>query len=243
MKIALAQLALRKGEVEFNVQQHRNAIKVAHLKGAEAIFFSELSLTSYEPELAKELEIAENDERVQQLATDSRELQLMIGVGVPSPTALNPTISMLIFKPDGQLLNYAKRYVHEDELPFFSEGQKQLWIEFKDEVIVPAICYESLLDQHAEESLGKGGTVYLASVAKPQAGVDKALKHYPRVAMKYQVPVLMVNAVGPSDNFVCVGQTAVWNRRGKLVQMLDRDQQQLLLFDTSSERTEVLALS
>ena len=55
MKICIAQTAPIKGNVSANIEAHLNFIELALTLNAEAIFFPELSLTSYEPKLAKEL--------------------------------------------------------------------------------------------------------------------------------------------------------------------------------------------
>ena len=58
-----------------------------------------------------------------------------------------------------------------------------------------------------------GANIYLASVAKSARGVDKAFSHYPAVAQRYAMTVLMANCVGPCGDFVAVGQSAMWNNR------------------------------
>ena len=65
MKIALAQTKPVKGDVSANIQTHINFIELAIKAGASAIFFPELSLTGYEPELAKELKMEVSDSRLE----------------------------------------------------------------------------------------------------------------------------------------------------------------------------------
>ena len=55
MKIAAAQIRPKKGDIEANILKHVDIIKLAATLKAEALFFPELSLTSYEPELAEAL--------------------------------------------------------------------------------------------------------------------------------------------------------------------------------------------
>jgi predicted amidohydrolase len=49
------------------------------------------------------------------------------------------------------------------------------------------------------------------------------------------MPVLMANCVGFCDNFLSVGQSAVWTKDGKLVGQLDDKTQGILIFDTETE--------
>ena len=53
MKICVAQTRPIKGNIEANIENHINLLKLAISNEAEAVFFPELSLTGYEPELAK----------------------------------------------------------------------------------------------------------------------------------------------------------------------------------------------
>jgi predicted amidohydrolase len=76
-----------------------------------------------------------------------------------------------------------------------------------------------------------GATVYLACVAKPEQGVVFAHSYFPEVAKKFGLPVIMCNAVGPSDNFLSFGQSAAWDEQGNLLAMLDDSQEALLMID------------
>ncbi len=82
--------------------------------------------------------------------------------------------------------------------------------------IVPAICYESLQTEHSENAKEIGAEIYVASVAKSQNGINKAMTHYPAVAKKFSMPVLMANCVGFCDNFESVGQSSVLTKQGNL---------------------------
>ena len=55
MKICVAQIRPVKGNMATNIENHKRLIGLATSLNANAIFFPELSITSYEPELAKDL--------------------------------------------------------------------------------------------------------------------------------------------------------------------------------------------
>lgn len=120
-------------------------------------------------------------------------------------------------------------------MPYFEGGDKQLILSLADNKIAPAICYESLQENHVENAHKLGANIYLASVAKPEAGVAKAVKHYQEIAKKYAIPVLMSNCVGYTDNFLSVGQSAVWTKQGKLIAQLADESEGILIFDTETE--------
>tara|TARA_R110002111_G_scaffold2164_1_gene14182 strand:+ start:115 stop:372 length:258 start_codon:yes stop_codon:yes gene_type:complete len=80
-----------------------------------------------------------------------------------------------------------------------------------------------------------GAEVYLASVAKSQAGMEKANTDYPKIANKYSMPVLMVNCIGFCNNSLSAGQTSVWDANGILIGQLDSQIEGLLIYDTVSK--------
>lgn len=235
MKICIAQTEPIKGNVAANIEAHKRFIELALTLHAEAIFFPELSLTGYEPELAKKLATNQNDKRLDIFQETSDNNNIIIGLGLPIATESQIRISMIIFEPNQQRQTYSKQQLHSDEFPYFEQGVGQVIIKANDTHIAPAICYESLQPAHAENAFKLGADVYLASVAKPENGVEKAFKHYPAVAKQYVMPVLMSNCVGFCDNFLSVGKSAVWTKEGELVGQLDDKTEGILIFDTETE--------
>jgi predicted amidohydrolase len=235
MKLSIAQLKPVKGNISANIEKHRKLINLAVSLDAAAIFFPELSLTSYEPELAKELATNLDDRRLTLFQETSDRHTITIGVGLPTKSPAGIRISMLIFQPNQVRQTYSKQQLHSDELPYFVAGNGQLLVTVDAMSIAPAICYESLQPDHSDHACKLGAQIYLASVAKSQNGVDKAMIHYPEVAKKYAMPVLMSNSVGFCDNFMSAGQSSVWTKRGLLVDQLDQDAEGILVFDTENE--------
>jgi predicted amidohydrolase len=61
MKISIAQTKPIKGDILANIDNHKVLIKIASSFKTDAVFFPELSLTGYEPELEKELATNKDD--------------------------------------------------------------------------------------------------------------------------------------------------------------------------------------
>jgi len=235
MKICIAQTKPIKGNVSANIEAHKRFIELALTLNAEAIFFPELSLTGYEPELAKKLATNQNDNRLDIFQETSDKNKIIIGLGLPTATESKIRISMIIFEPNKPRQTYSKQQLHSDEFSYFENGVGQVIIETNNKNIAPAICYESLQLTHIENAIKLGADVYLASVAKPTNGIEKAYDYYPRVAKQYSIPVLMANCVGFCDNFLSVGKSAVWTKEGALVGQLDDKSEGILIFDTEKE--------
>ena len=239
MKIAIAQTKPTKGDIQSNIKSHLKFIRLASSNNANCIFFPELSLTGYEPELASNLAITIHDERLLKFQEICDLKKITIGLGAPTLTQTGIQISMLIFQPEQAMQTYSKQQLHVDEFPYFKCGDRQLILSVETDIIAPAICFESLQPEHAKIASELGAQIYVASVAKPQSGIDKAMLHYPLIASKYSMPVLMSNYVGSSDNFVNVGSSAVWDKQGNLLAKLDDVNEGLLIFDTVTSETTI----
>lgn len=236
MKISVAQTRSIKGDIPANIDKHKKLIDIAVFHQADCIFFPELSLMGYEPGLAKSLATTPNDKTFDDFQELSDFNRITIGIGMPTKINSDIEISMIIFQPNKPRLTYSKQQIHADECLYFVNGKKQIILTVDNKKIAPAICYESLQTEHSENSIKLGAEIYLTSVAKSKNGFDKAMAHYPAVAKKFGIPVLMSNCVGHCDNFESVGKSSVWNKQGNLVGQLDDNNEGILIFDTETEQ-------
>jgi len=234
MKIGIAQTRPVKGNIPENIDKHKRFVQLALSLRAEAIFFPELSLTGYEPGLAKDLAINKDDSRLDVFQQLSDANKITIGLGIPTRTDTGIRISMLIFQPGKSRQTYSKQQLHADEFSHFENGDRQVMVKVGNKKIAPAICFESLQPEHAERAFSRGAEVYITSVAKSESGVSKASEYYPEVAKKHSMPVLMSNCIGPCDNFVSMGGSAVWTGKGHLAAQLDERTEGVLVFDTET---------
>lgn len=232
MKICIAQTHSLKGNIEKNIESHIAIIQQAIDFQADLIVFPELSITNYEPELAKKLACDADNSIFDCFEDLSTKKNITIGVGMPTNNEDGINISLLIFQLNQKRITYSKQLLHEDELPFFKCGNRQVYVTIKNKKIAFGICYETLQEEHFRNAHKDGADIYIASVAKPQGGIDKANAYFPMVAKAFETPILMANAVGYCDNFLSVGQSAVWNEKGELIGQLDPQNQGFLIFDT-----------
>lgn len=235
MKIAVAQIRPIKGDIPSNIEKHQQLIRLAISHKVDALFFPELSITSYEPKLAQALASHQSDKAFDSFQEISYNNNITIGVGMPKKTSAGIKISMFIFQPNQPRKAYSKQQLHSDELSYFIKGEKQIIITIDDIRIAPAICYESLLLSHFESAVQLGAEIYVASVAKSQNGINKAMTHYSAMAKKCSMSVFMSNCVGFCDNFESVGQSAVWTKQGNLAGQLNSTDEGILIFDTKTE--------
>lgn len=233
MKICVVQARSERGDIEGNVVRHQELIDLAVSTGANTIIFPELSLTGYEPTLAKALATTPGDTRLDgfQKVTDAK--QVTIGVGLPIKHDAGICIGMVLFRPQCPRASYLKQYIHHDEEPFFVAGTSSDGLLGNG--IALAICYELSVSEHAEAAFQNGATIYVASAVKSVNGIDKATKRLSEIASRYSMTVLLANAVGQADGEQCGGKTAILDRHGRLAAQLDDSHEGILIFDTDTQ--------
>ena len=235
MKICVAQTKPVTGDLQWNIENHKNFVERAISHHADTIIFPELSLTGYEPTLAQALAIHPNDPRLDDFQTMANAEQITIGVGVPTLNQPRPYISLALFQPDQPRQTYSKQYLHSDEAAFFVGGQPTTGLIGDKNQVALAICYELSVPKHAADAYHNGAEIYVASVAKSVRGVDNASRRLAEIARQYGMTVFMANAIGLADGGVCAGQTAVWHKDGHLLAQLDDTSEGILFFDTETQ--------
>lgn len=233
MRIAAVQLRPSPGDIEANLLRHLSFMELAKSQGARLVCFPELSLTGYDARRAADWATTPEDARFGPLQEAATRLSLSVAVGVPLRGSSGIQVGMLIFQPLEPRIVYAKRILHSDELPWFVPGKSQAMLEIDDQVVVPAICYESLQEDHARQAAALGADIYLASVAKSAHGIARAHEHYPAMAQRYGFSVLMANCTGPCDEFIAVGQSAAWDSQGTKQDGLEDDREGMVLLDST----------
>ncbi len=242
MIVALAQVQSIPGDVRGNKEKHLAFCRRAVEHGVGLIVFPEMSLTSYSTECAELWAIDLKSAAFSEFQDFANQYNVQIAIGAPVRTDQGLHIGMPIFSPNQTLACYYKHYLHEDELPYFSAGEKSnQWLS-EAEKIAPAICYESSVDEHLQAAAERGAQLYLASVVKFPHHIPIAYERLPRKARQYQMAVAMVNGVGRCEGGECAGSSAVWSTKGELLAQLDDKSEGVLYFDLESRyaRTELL---
>lgn len=235
MKLCVAQTKPIKGNIAANIVEHKKLIDLAVTNKAGIIIFPELSLTGYEPELAKDLVTSTDDTRLEDFQNISDAKQIVIGVGLPTKSNKGICISMILFQPHQVRQTYSKKYLHVDEEPFFVSGESAVDLKVNRTKISLAICYELSIPEHSEHAFRRGAEIYIASVAKSANGVKKALRSLSEIARNYSMTVVMSNCVGSCDNFESSGTSSVWNNKGALLDQLDDTREGILMMDTITQ--------
>lgn len=235
MNICVAQTRPVTGDIQHNIEAHKKLIQLAASNGADTIIFPELSITGYEPQLAKDVATTPDDSRFDDFQRLSDANQITIGIGVPTTAGAGICISMILFQPYKERQVYSKKYLHADEELFFISGQSTVGLTGNKSNAALAICYELSVPEHAANAAESGAQIYIASVAKSVSGVDKAVQRLSEIANTYSMTVLMSNCIGECNGMKCGGKTSVWNNKGELIGQLDDASEGILIFDMDTE--------
>lgn len=234
MKICLAQTKPITGDIQRNINRHTDLIEQSATNGANIIIFPELSLTGYEPTLAKDLATQPDDTRLDIFQTLANDLNLTIGIGIPLQQLTGINIGLLLFHAQKPKQIYAKHYLHADEEPYFISGQNETHTLNHHPKVALAICYEISIPDHVEKASQTSAKIYIASVAKFANGIKSAQERLSKIAQQYGMVTCMSNCIGLSDGGECAGQSAVWDTTGKQIAHLNDHQEGLLIFDSET---------
>jgi predicted amidohydrolase len=244
MKICIAQTNPHKGNISKNIEVHKQFIQTATELHADIIVFPELSLTGYEPGLAKELATTQSDERLDVFQNLSDNNTIIIACGIPTKIGNDVFISMIIFQPNKERLTYSKQHLYPSEIGIFSTGNTPLIIDFDNEnIIAPAICYELSNSEHSQNAKLNNANIYIASVLNSVNGVEEDINKLSNIAKKYNMTVFMANYIGNSGGYICAGKSSVWDENGKLIDQLDSHTEGILLYDTKTKLTKKIKIN
>ena len=238
MRICIGQTNPRKGDIEKNIEQHIKLLDIAIHRNADIVIFPELSLTGYEPELAKDLATTQADKRLDVFQNISDINEVVIGVGLPTRENDNIFISMIVFQPKKERLTYSKQYLYPTEVGYFTPGKQQIYLNICDNIVAPAICYELSNPEHSEAAYKNKANIYIASVLNSVGGVDGDIKKLSAIANKYKMTVFMANFIGQSGGYQCAGKSSIWDTTGNLIGQLDSETEGVLIYDTETKEIE-----
>lgn len=139
---AIAQVSVAAGDIQANVHKHLRFMRQAATHGVQMLLFPELSLTGYEPALARELAIDPSDIRIQSLRdfASANEMLTVVGAPVHGSSRADIQIAALILGADGQTSVYTKQHLHPGEEQVFTAGTGGAILGVDAQQIALAVC-------------------------------------------------------------------------------------------------------
>jgi 5-aminopentanamidase len=220
MRLLLAQLAPRPGDVAANVERIRDAVAAAP---SDLAIFPELFLSGYRiGDRIHRLALREGDAPSAALRAIARESRASLIVGAPfasSERAGEVQNVALAIRPDGEIHTQVKRY-----LPTFGPFEEGAHFTASDEsrpVPIAArslglqICYDTFFPEVSRALALRGAELLIVISASPVTSGAAFARLLPARAIENGFPVVYVNRVGVEDGVIFAGGSGAWDARGE----------------------------
>ncbi|WP_024647126.1 carbon-nitrogen hydrolase family protein [Pseudomonas syringae] len=220
--LAAAQFCSLRGNFQRNLAGHLAFMQRAADLGVDYLLFPELSLTGYEPDLARELAMTSNDARLQPIRALAMQLRLITTVGVPLKGSDDSVqIGALTFTAEGEVIAYAKQYLHPGEDAVFSPGSKDCYLPLDQHRVGLCVCADFSRPEHAQRISDGGAWLYAASVLISPGGYEHDAELLSGHARRHSLPVLMANHGAPTGGWESAGCSGMWDEAGRRVGGMD----------------------
>jgi predicted amidohydrolase len=222
MRLLLAQLAPRPGDVAGNVERIRAAVAAAP---SDLAVFPELFLSGYRVgDRIHRLALREGDAPTAALRAIARESRATIVVGAPVVSTERQgevQNAAIVVRPDGEVHTQVKRYL--PNFGPFEEGAHYTATDESRPIPVAArsigleICYDAFFPE-VSRALALAGAELLGVIsASPVTSGPLFARLLPARAIENGFPVVFVNRVGVEDGMVFGGGTGAWDSRGESI--------------------------
>ncbi|WP_268796499.1 carbon-nitrogen hydrolase family protein [Pseudomonas huanghezhanensis] len=238
-RFAVAQIVVEPGDLQANVLKHLCFMRQAARRGVSFLLFPELSLTGYEPELARELAIDANDVRLQPLSDLAAQHAMLTVVGVPLRDVtrvdidgqIQPDIliAALTLGPQGHAEVYTKQYLHPGEERVFSVGNGGTPLIASERRISLAVCADFTHEAHVRRASLAAADVYAVSALISKNGYATDTAMLAGYALKYRMLVMMANYGGQTGGWQSAGRSAVWAQDGRQLAAVEGEGDCLLI--------------
>jgi predicted amidohydrolase len=216
--IAAAQSASTRGDIAANVAEHSRFVVAAGDLGVQLLVFPELSLTGYEPAIARTRTLAPGDARLNPLRELAARFRMAVVAGAPMASADDRCrLAAFAFLPDGSVSTYTKQHLHPGEEVFFEPGSGSDLLHVGGETVALAICADANHPEHAAGAASRGATVYAAGVLITEKGYAADARLFERYAAQHGMTVLMANHAAPTGGWTPAGKSAIWRPGGQRV--------------------------
>jgi len=246
MRISLAQLDPRLGDIDANIELAHAAVATAVGDSTDLIVFPELFLSGYSVgDVDADLSMRPNDPRIEKLARSAGAAGLTVGfveAGPPGPHTYNSTA----YYEGGQLVHvhrklYLPAYAPFEERNHFTPGPRlRAFDAGPDTRMAVLCCNDAWQPQLAFLAVQDGAHILLVPAASAQS---HSSEHYDTdeywhditrfYGRMFQVFVVFVNRVGTEGGLQFWGGSHVVGPWGDVVAEVAQKQQEILTIDVA----------
>lgn len=223
LRVVMAQLNMRVGDVHGNVEQVIQAANTARDQWqADVIVFTELALCGYPPEdlLLRSSMQLRIEQALQRLQSEVSGIYMVVGFPWYEAERRYNACALIA---DGQLLaRYYKQklpnYQVFDEKRYFDSGDEPCIVEIKGISVALTICEDIWFAEPMAQAHAAGAQLMLSLNASP-FHLDKQREREEVLtsrALEGAMPIVYVNQVGGQDELVFDGGSCVVNAEGQI---------------------------
>ena len=235
---AAAQCAIRAGDISANLALHMQFMQHAREHGVGFLLFPELSLTGYEPTLAKNLAQDLDCALLAPLRQLAQEACMTTVVGLPLHLSNQekPLIAAFILHPDGSLGIYTKQHLHPGEEHYFSPGKGGDLMCIEGLTVALSVCADFTHAEHPSRVAAQGAQVYATSVLIGETGHPHDSTLLQGYAKHLQMAVS--NHGGSTGGWASAGKSAFWDEQGQCVATTSGTGNRLLIITKKTQGWE-----
>jgi NAD+ synthase (glutamine-hydrolysing) len=223
LRLALAQIDTRVGDIDRNAETIRERTAAAREAGAELVLFPELALTGYPPEdlLLKEHFLRRTREALEALAADTHDIVAL--VGFPERTA--DVYNALAVLAGGEIAAIYRKtllpnYGVFDEQRYFQSGEGGAVIDFGEARIGLTICEDIWSPGPPESDEALAGASLIVNLSASPYHRNKGVERERMIVQRARDNLCVVafcNLVGGQDELVFDGHSLVVDHKGEVL--------------------------
>ena len=255
MKIALAQINTKVGDLNGNTDLIIENIKTAREKGADLIVFPELSIAGYPPRDLLDFECFIDDNLVclEKIKEHAENIAVICGFVDKNPS----TEGKKYFNAAAVIENceikakYQKRllpfYDVFDETRYFEPGKEALTIEIKGRKFFLTICEDLWNDKdywkrqlyhiNPTDEIPKTGIDAIINISASPYLIRKEKDRFSifkNIAVNTGIPVIYVNQTGGNDDLIFDGVSFAVDAKGEIQTQCPDFQEDLIIYDLNN---------
>lgn len=261
MKVCMAQLNYRIGDVESNAKKMLKAIDNAKASQAELIVFSELSLTGYPPKdlLDYDSFIDHCAKLKEQLIQASRGIAIVFGAPHPNTSNKGKKLyNSALVAIEGKLEYVVNKtllpnYDIFNESRFFEENRSFSCIDISGKKVALTICEDlwnirsqKIYRQTPMDELAKENPDFILNISASPYNYNQMEERETIMkenAKKYNLPLIYVNQVGAQTDIIFDGGSLFLNKKGEVIHRCNFFEESLEIIETNHQKTEQKILS
>ncbi|ALM82859.1 carbon-nitrogen hydrolase family protein [Bordetella sp. N] len=212
--IAAAQSISFAGDIPSNTERHLRFMEAAADHGVNLLVFPELSLTGYEPSVARALALRLDDPHLDPLRDLARQTGMVTVVGAPllasAADGQGVSIGALILRPDGSTDVYTKQYLHGGEEAVFTAGKGGAHLRFDGANVALGVCADATHPEHAASAAAGHADVYAVGSVISEGAYATESRQLAGYAADHAMVVLLANHGGMTGGWACAGRSTIW---------------------------------